>query len=560
MFECNRKRFMESRIVRDNLSISTSLNVYNEIKGASYVVVSADHRLRNQPVYRIMDTVIGKDLQIEATGAGIEELRYRIRPEFNTDLYERDARRIAGVTTALIGEGWLYSFSDGIREKTTLERIGGGSVYDAVIELANDLDADVEVTYHFNKGETVARKVVRFYDDIGKDVTSGIVYGINATTFSLKEYRAEVYTAVEAYGREDENGNRLDLSSLEGRSYTLANGNRATVREMPSGGYGLEDTKLTRENGIYNLSTQKVEPKVELMENGGIEKINDLLSEAKRALLNATANIEITVDGTNIQADVGDRLPVQHHELGIDVTLDILEIDENMLVEDDMRYKVGVRKKYEFDKDFGDLMNNIGTGSGVRQGTGAIRTTIILPTNLVYTGNNERGSRIKWTEKTTRDMTPLRYVYKLEFDYHINSSLQPAYIQLGYVNAIAYLANNYQSYGNHNKGFSERAGKIAEIPITSNSGSVEILLNDYYDFMDLHNKINETQIGVDELGNYTIRHGTYLFPYIFVYNDVGELVTVNWLDYKKPHPETQADLSTLSGYITNFRLTEHVPD
>src|SRR5699024_10173918 len=96
MIECNRRRYMESRIVRDNLSITTTLEAYNDIKGASYVVVSADHRLRNQPVYRILDTNIGNNLQIEATGAGIEELRYRIRPKFKTDLYDRDAKRVVG--------------------------------------------------------------------------------------------------------------------------------------------------------------------------------------------------------------------------------------------------------------------------------------------------------------------------------------------------------------------------------------------------------------------------------------------------------------------------------
>src|SRR5699024_3038347 len=131
------------------LSITTTLEAYNDIKGASYVVVSADHRLRNQPVYRILDTNIGNNLQIEATGAGIEELRYRIRPKFKTDLYDRDAKRVVGVNTAMIGEGWLYSFDDNIRSKTTLAEVGGGSVYDAVIDLANDLDADIEVMYHF---------------------------------------------------------------------------------------------------------------------------------------------------------------------------------------------------------------------------------------------------------------------------------------------------------------------------------------------------------------------------------------------------------------------------
>lgn len=555
MFECNRRRFMESRIVRDNLSISTSLDVYNEIKGASYVVVSADHRLRNQPVYRIMDTVIGKDLQIEATGAGIEELRYRIRPEFNTDLYERDARRIAGVTTALIGEGWLYSFSDGIREKTTLERIGGGSVYDAVIELANDLDADVEVTYHFNKGETVTRKVVRFYDDIGKDVTSGIVYGINATTFNLKEYRAEVYTAVEAYGREDENGNRLDLSSLEGRSYTLANGNRAVVREMPSGGYGLEDTKLTRENGIYNIETKKIEPKVELMENGGIEKVNDLLSEAKRALLNATANIEITVDGTNIQADVGDRLPVQHHELGIDVTLDILEIDENMLVEDDMRYKVGVRKKYEFDKDFGNLMGNIGTG-GVQQGAGTQRSSVVMPRGIVYAGAEFGRTEVPdWVVPTASTMTPQRYVYKLEFDYHINSQYTGASFELGIVGSnFSVAVENRRLSANNGFSTHNNVVKIAEAQVTGNSGSVEIILNDFYDFMN-----PDMTTGTDELGNRVIRSGSNLLPYLNVNGISGETYTVNYLDYTKDTPTTQAEMSLLSGYLTNFKITEHVP-
>lgn len=555
MFECNRKRFMESRIVRDNLSISTSLNVYNEIKGASYIVVSADHRLRNQPVYRIMDTKIGNSLQIEATGAGIEELRYRIRPKFNTDLYDRDARRVVGVTTALEGEGWYYSFRDGIREKTTLSEVGGGSVYDAVIELANDLDADVEITYEFDRGETVASKVVRFYDDIGKDVTSGIVYGINATSFSLQEYRAEVYTAVEAYGREDENGKRLDLSSLEGRSYTLANGNSAVVRKMPSGGYGLEDTKLTNENGIYNLTTKKVEPKVELYENGGIERVNDLLSEAKRALMNATANIEITVDGTNIQADVGDRLPVQHHELGIDVVLDILEIDENMLVEDDMRYKVGVRKKYEFDKDFGNLMGNIGTG-GVQQGAGTQRSSVVMPRGIVYAGAKfGRYGRPDWIVPTASTMTPQRYVYKLEFDYHINSQYTGASFELGIVSSIFSIVEENRLLSENN-GFStlKEVVKIAEAQVTGNSGSVEIILNDFYDFMN-----PDMITGTDELGNRVIRSGFYLLPYLNVNGISGETYTVNYLDYKKDTPTTQAEMSLLSGYLTNFKITEHVP-
>lgn len=554
-------RKLDDRFVKDVLDAEFSLGLLDDLQNARYIMVSDTGHLRNNPMFRVYQTETSQTVNVTATSYTTEDLGgYEFK---GTELTLSGSKTPESVITGLFKKAGYELHLDGVDITGDDYNLLLNQIIDDEIEigellkeLMRVLDVNGEFTFEVD-GDEVAQVGIRLARELGRNVKGALEYGINITNFRIDERVEDIINAVEFTGEEYEDG-RLTLEGAG--SVTLPKTKRTARVNTYEDSLGnlrhiLEDVESTVLYGDYDRDEDKMRPIIEEYSNTGIKTREDLLTEAVRKLDGKSvkkANYTISADVKGI--DVGDNVEViiLTEDLDIERYLKVLSVRYPLNNTGRVMVEVGEHIPTELERRFDNISTATVTDKGGDE-KGELLYTIIPLQTIHYAEdapNRRLPTNLRWQKKQSAYMNPNLYDYYVEFDYVIAEQFSGGYFELGIKSNISDIifASNWDSFGD---GYSEWYGiKIAEKNLTSNEGTVSIKLNDYSSFMDFQNIIEiRKRNGVID--------GNFLSPVLTVRTEAGNLSTAYYLDYHKARPQTTDDLNELSGYLTNFTVTEH---
>lgn len=567
------RRELDDRFVKESLDVEFTLKMKDELDNARFLMVSDTGYLRGNPVFRIYQKQVRDTIQVVATSYTTEDLGGYlvnldglfisegnpvdlIKAEFNKVGYDL---MLDGVTITEDDLQLLdYQLPDG--------EVGIGRVLE---ELMLILDVYGEFVFTAEKDEVV-KVGIRLAKQLGRTVKRGLIYGVNITDLRVEERVEDIITAVEYTGEETVNtaGEVVDTLTLQGaRATTLPKTKRRVevekyVDENGIERFILEDRRATQQYGTYNFDTGEMRPIIESYSDVYINNRDDLLQEAIVKLDgNSVPKTQYNI-GANVSGlDVGDVVEVQIPHLKIDRFLDVLSVRYTFNREGRVIVTVGEHIATELERRFDEIgVDNKAEVGGLPVDTKRGETVAdVIPSQTIQyeTGYglalNTR-TRARFVKSLNTNMYPHLYDYYLSFDYKINNGYSGGFFEL----ALTYYDNpTYTRYLRENTFPADNAGCVVNVGLEGQSGSIDVRMNDYTQFMRAYELSGITTRNNGEEDFY-IHERNNVLPLVAVYDGTGTAYYLNYLGRNVEYPATtKEELDMLPGYITNFKITQH---
>lgn len=571
------RRELVDRTIKDSMDVTFTLDMLGVAKESTYVLLSDVDWFRVNPIYKIADLSYSNTLKITGVSESLD------RANTVTVSLEDGQSLLDAINIASVKIGYKIAVDTRLDEEQLTGRVlefldiydeDGFELSDAVNVIAQVIggtsEFDTEIVDDY-----VASTVLRITEDLGKEVKDALIYGVNISSINVDERNEGIITAVEYTGREvddDGNENLLTLDWRDAsvpRTYTLPNSKRQArlmryVDADENVRFILEDIEATRTHGLYTTDADKeAEPIIATFSNTDIPTLDDLIDFAIKELDGKSVpqtqyQLSATVNGL----DVGDNLGIQIPHLGINRFMRVLSVDYDMAGEYESNITVGDHLPTEIEKRFERLatLDDLGEDKEdlpVDTKRGETVADVIPSQTIQYAIGDDLqphvNVRAHFVKSLNTNMYPHLYDYYLSFDYKINNGYSGGFFELG----LTYQSSpTYTRFLRSNTFPTDYVGCVVNVGLEGQSGSVDVRMNDYTQFMRAYelSGISTRNRGEE---NFHIYEGNNVFPLVAVYDGTGTAYYLNYLGRDVYPATTKEELDMLPGYITNFKITQH---